>query len=188
MRIITGAYKGHRLRTVSGPGYRPAMSRVREAIFSILDARGMSWQGARVLDLFAGSGSLGFEALSRGAALALFVESDKTAADCLAQNALNLKCLDKVLIVRKDVLKYLRGYGEEQFQMIFIDPPYGNDLFLSSLNAVLDQNMLRSEGFLLAEVHKKQAFPKNFGWDQGLTLEINRCYGQTRILLWQQTA
>ncbi len=75
MRIIAGRWGGRAIRSVSGPGYRPATGKVRGAVFSMLEARGLAWPGARVADLFAGSGSLGLEALSRGAAFALFVES-----------------------------------------------------------------------------------------------------------------
>ena len=87
MRIIAGACRGRTLHTVTGPGYRPAMGRVRESLFSMLEARGVVWGAVRVLDVFAGSGSLGFEALSRGARFADFIEKDHRAAECLRKNA-----------------------------------------------------------------------------------------------------
>ena len=80
MRIISGSCRGRVLQTVTGPGYRPAMGKVRESLFSMLEARGVVWGAVRFLDVFAGSGSLGFEALSRGAVFADFIEKDRKAA------------------------------------------------------------------------------------------------------------
>jgi 16S rRNA (guanine966-N2)-methyltransferase len=87
MRIIAGEYRGRVLKTTSAPGYRPATSKVRQAVFSMLEARGVYWPECRVLDLFAGRGSLAFEALSRGAEEVLFVEMNKTAAKLINENA-----------------------------------------------------------------------------------------------------
>ena len=86
MRIISGRLGGRTLKTVEGEGYRPAMSKTREALFSMLAARGLVWSTARVLDLFAGSGSLAFEAISRGAPHALLVENSVQAMRCLQAN------------------------------------------------------------------------------------------------------
>ncbi len=87
MKIIAGALKGRTLKTLTGPaGYRPAMGKVRESLFSLLEARGVIWAESIVLDLFAGSGSLAFEAVSRGAKKAYFVEKDAKASACIAQN------------------------------------------------------------------------------------------------------
>ena len=83
MRIIAGALGGRNLKTVEGPGYRPATAKVREAIFSMLSSRGVVWSGLRVLDLFAGSGGIGIEALSRGAGFAVFVEQNPKAAEII---------------------------------------------------------------------------------------------------------
>ena len=95
MRIISGRLGGRRIKTVEGEGYRPAMGKTRESLFSMLTSRGVVWEGARVLDLFAGSGSLAFEAVSRGAELAVLVENSAVAARCLADNIRQLGLLKR---------------------------------------------------------------------------------------------
>ena len=95
MRIIAGALGGRNLKTVEGPGYRPATAKVREAIFSMLSSRGVVWSGLRVLDLFAGSGSLSFEALSRGAQEVCLVEREPKVVQCLNQNVEALDVSDR---------------------------------------------------------------------------------------------
>lgn len=108
MRIIAGQYKGRSLKTTTGPGFRPAMGKVREALFSMLEARGVDWPEARVLDLFAGSGSLGFEALSRGAAKVGFVEAASYAVKVIEANAGLLDVeRERIAVWREDALKLL---------------------------------------------------------------------------------
>ena len=109
MRIISGRLGGRRIKTVEGEGYRPAMGKTRESLFSMLTSRGVVWEGARVLDLFAGSGSLAFEAVSRGAELAVLVENSAVAARCLADNIRQLGVEDCVRLIRDDVRKTLNN-------------------------------------------------------------------------------
>ncbi len=115
MRVIAGEFKGRRLHTP--PGARPTADRVKEALFSILGAR---VQDARVLDLFAGSGALGIEALSRGAASATFVDDDAVAIRAVERN------LHGAETVRRNALSYLRTAREQahQYDLVFLDPPY----------------------------------------------------------------
>lgn len=188
MRIIAGAYKGRILRTVTGPGYRPAMSMVRESLFSMLDSRGVVWGGARVLDLFAGSGSLGFESLSRGAQEAVFVEKDPKASACLLKNAQTLGVQDQCRILTEDVLKTVARRPSQTFQVIFIDPPYAEDMVALTLRNLLRQGWLAEGGYLVAEVEKHLKVRDDMGADGGLVLDTDRPYGQTRILLWSKTA
>lgn len=124
MRIIAGAYGGRLLKTVEGPGYRPAMSRVRESLFSMLSSRGVVWAGSRVLDLFAGSGSLAFEALSRGADEAWFVELNAKAAACIEKNATSLGIEpQRWRVLAEDITKVLGRRAAAPFDVVFIDPP-----------------------------------------------------------------
>ena len=184
MRIISGSLKGRELKTSVGPGYRPAMSKVRAAIFSMLEARGVSWPGTRILDIFAGSGSLGFEALSRGAAFACFVELDKKAANVIHDNArrfgLDAGCYS---IQQKEARVFLASRGMEPFDVIFIDPPYRGNFLSSSVTAVVRKNWLREGGIINAEVEcgidldPDTAFPP-------LECIADREYGQTRVILW----
>jgi RNA methyltransferase, RsmD family len=184
MRILSGSLKGRELKTSVGPGYRPAMSKVRAAIFSMLEARGICWSQARVLDIFAGSGSLGFEALSRGALSVCFVELDKKAANVLKDNAQRFG-LDagSYSIQQKDARLFLASRGMEPFDVIFIDPPYRGNFLSASVTAVVRKNWLREGGFINAEVESgmdldpETAFPP-------LECVADREYGQTRVILW----
>jgi 16S rRNA (guanine966-N2)-methyltransferase len=122
VRVIAGAYGGRRLRAPAGAATRPTSDRVREALFAIL---GAAVPGARVLDLFAGSGALGIEALSRGAAAATFVENAPGALAALRANVAAIGATGAE-IVRADALRWLRAAsaGGRQYDLVFLDPPY----------------------------------------------------------------
>lgn len=174
---------------MEGPGYRPAMSKVREALFSMLEAKGVHWPDTRVLDLFAGSGSLAFEALSRGAAEAVCVESNPKAAALIRKNA-ELLGLEpgRCHVAGEEVGRFLKRKAEHSYELVFIDPPYGFDHLTPSIQALLKQGWLAPAGFMVAEVEAKPA-PGNKGVDMGkippeLVLETDRNYGQTRIIIW----
>lgn len=185
MRIIAGSQGGRMLKTVEGPGYRPATAKVRAAIFSMLEARGVVWGGVRVLDLFAGSGSLGFEALSRGALEACFVEKAPKAAACLRENAEHLGLAERCRVMEKDVAAFVRGRLHQPYDIIFIDPPYGEARLLPTMKAVLRANFLAPDGFILAEVEQHHTPDPATADFPSLELDTSRTYGQTRILLWQ---
>ena len=119
MRVVAGEFGGRRLKAPPGLDTRPTADRVREAVFSILG----SVDGLRVADLYAGSGALGIEALSRGASTAVFVESDRAAADVIEQNLATLGATGGE-VVRRDVLAWLGSAGERAFDLVFCDPPY----------------------------------------------------------------
>ncbi|MGI8748968.1 MAG: 16S rRNA (guanine(966)-N(2))-methyltransferase RsmD, partial [Thermoleophilaceae bacterium] len=120
MRVVAGTHRGRRLHRPPGLGTRPTSDRVREALFSMLAD---NVTGARVLDLFAGSGALGIEALSRGAARAVFVESSRSTVETVQRNLSELG-LD-ARVHRRDALSYLRGAGgSSHYDLVFLDPPY----------------------------------------------------------------
>ena len=122
MRLISGKYGGRTLRTTVGEGYRPATARLREALFSMLEARGLVWDNLFALDLFAGSGSLGFEALSRGALSTLFVETNPKAAELIQKNAQLLEIEPNAARVTTDpVAKVLGRRPVNQFGLVFIE-------------------------------------------------------------------
>lgn len=182
MRIISGKYKGRQIKTIEGPGYRPAMSRVRESLFSLLLARGIDWGNTSVLDLFAGSGSLGFESLSRGAPSVLFVEKDKRASICLQKNVEFLGVQEESSVITEDVLNYVAKLPRQKFSLVFIDPPYAENFLPRTLSHLLRKNWLEQGAFVVAEVEKylkidTASFPE-------LDLELDRKYGQTRIIIW----
>ena len=175
MRIIAGALGGRNLKTVEGPGYRPATAKVREAIFSMLSSRGVVWSGLRVLDLFAGSGSLSFEALSRGAQEVCLVEREPKVVQCLNQNVEALDVSDRCRVAESDVLRFLRGRA-----------PYGENRLVPTLKAIMKGGWLAPDGYLLAEIEGLLRFDAAAAHEE-LELEIDRNYGQTRIILWHKT-
>ncbi len=187
MRIIAGALGGRILKTVEGPGYRPATAKVREAIFSMLAARGVVWSGLRVLDLFAGSGSLSFEALSRGAEEACLVEREAKAVQCLNQNVETLDLADRCRVAEMDVMRFLRGRTYQPYDVVFADPPYGENRLAPTLKAVMRGGWLAEDGYLLAEIEGGLRFDAEAVHEE-LELDADRHYGQTRIILWHKTS
>ncbi|MDR2695053.1 MAG: 16S rRNA (guanine(966)-N(2))-methyltransferase RsmD [Deltaproteobacteria bacterium] len=191
MRIIGGELRGRTLRTVEGPGYRPATGRVREALFSMLEARGLVWPECSVLDLFAGSGSLAFESASRGARLICLVENSACAVRCLERNAAAFGLFaPRCRILREDVLRLLarrnrKGRAEpaERFDVVFMDPPYGLNLVPVALQALVRGRWLAPEAFVLAEAETQTRIGE--AAQEGLALIGDRAHGQTRVLLWQ---
>lgn len=156
MRVITGIYKGRVLKTVKDPSVRPATDRVKQTLFDMLATR-IEWEGARVLDLFAGSGSLGIEALSRGAAHVTFVESDPDALDFIEKNLETLDCVEATETLSMDAIQFLRNI-RMHYDLIFADPPYEYEETMSIPTAVFTHNILKKHGYLLIEHASKLAF------------------------------
>jgi 16S rRNA (guanine966-N2)-methyltransferase len=185
VRIISGEYRGRQIRTTEGPGYRPATGKVRESVFSMLESLGVEWTGTRVADIFAGSGSLGIEALSRGALDAVFVEKAAPAAALIRSNLEALGAQrQRYGVVKADALRWLGGSGCGTYGLVFIDPPYGKDLLLPTLGLLLDRGALAPAGIVCAEVEAGLAFdnpPR-----QDLILLRDKLYGQTRICIWRR--
>lgn len=169
MRVVGGEFGGRRLAAPRGRATRPTSERAREAIFSIL--AGIS--GERVLDLFAGSGALGIEALSRGAAHATFVESDPGAAAAIEANVALLGLEARARIVRGDFREALAG--AERFELVFIDPPYAR---ASDFGPVLTRELPRvlAEGARVVSESDRRA-----PLELGLPLSLERRYGDTLI-------
>lgn len=188
MRIIAGAYKGRTLKTTTGPGFRPAMGKVREALFSMLEARGVDWPSSRVLDLFAGSGSLGFEALSRGAAEVCFVESAPYAAKVIAANAVLLGVEQaRVMVLREETAKALARRTTKNYDVVFIDPPYRLDVLESTLASLVKQAWAAPGALVNAEVEARLPFDPEKA-HPALELVADRTYGQTRVIVWNMNA
>ncbi len=184
MRITGGEYRGRELKTGKGPGYRPATSKIRQAIFSMLDARGLDWENAHVLDCFAGSGSLAFESLSRGAAEAVLIEKNKSAAALIRENALALGIESaRCVVMTADVLDVLRNPPKRSFEVVFVDPPYGKGLLWPSLERLVASDWLKSDGFLLAEI-EAGIDPSSRELGAGLELVKQRSFGQTTLAIW----
>ncbi len=184
MRIITGFLGGRILKTAEGKGYRPAMGKVREALFSMLESHDINWRKVSVLDVYAGTGSLAFEAISRGAIKATFLELDSKAVDCLNYNIENLKLQDQCKIIKGDASKTLSRQANEAYQLVFVDPPYGEKKFHPTLQSILKNGWIEENGFFVAEIEAGLKYNPEM---EGLELIADRTYGQTRILLYRKT-
>ena len=148
MRIIAGEWRGRRLQAPPGVETRPTADRVRETLFSMLASRLGSFESLRVADLFAGSGALGLEALSRGASFAIFVESDARAASAIKANAAALGAVDRVQILGGSALALPRS---EPFDLVFADPPYAPGSGTAAVRAVDTANWLAPHGWMAIE-------------------------------------
>ena len=153
MRVITGSARGRKLREPKDQSVRPTTDMVKEAIFSIVQ---FDVPGRRVLDLFAGTGQLGIEALSRGAKECVFVDNSPTSAALVRQN-LEI-CGFQGTVVRGDSLEYLRRCGK--FDLVFIDPPYHAGLYKDVLDAVFSFDILSEGGIILVESMRGESMPE----------------------------
>ena len=147
MRVITGKARGVVLKTPSGMATRPTADRVKEALFSIIQ---FEIPGARVLDRFGGTGPLGIEALSRGAANAVFVDEREDACKLIRENLARTRLQDLSRVVRSDYMQYLRGC-KVKFDIIFLDPPYAEVFLENSLKMITEIDILQSGGIIVAE-------------------------------------
>lgn len=178
MRIVGGRWRGRALTPVGrgdeGAHLRPTTDRVRESLFNVL-AHGtfQSLEDARVLDLFAGTGALGLEALSRGAARVCFVENGAVAGRLLRKNIEILQCADAVEFRRVDARK-LGACKHEPYDVVFADPPYGKGLGAAAISAALAGGWLVPDGLIVLEEGAEVAVP-GVAWDQV------RRYGDTMV-------
>lgn len=154
MRIISGTAKGRRLASVAGKGTRPITDRVKSALFSIL--RG-DVEGARVLDLFAGTGSVGLEALSRGASHVVFVERARKALDVVRRNLETTGLLDRAELVHGDAFQYLKhAQLDVPFDYIYVAPPQYQDLWAKALLSLDSRPMLSDDGAIIVQIFFKE--------------------------------
>lgn len=181
MRIISGTARGTKLASFSGDQIRPTSDRVREALFSMLTSRLGGFSGRRVLDLYAGSGALSLEALSRGAAHAILVDAGRQAASLIERNARSCRLEDKISLVQGKVLDNLALLQQRRpFDLIFADPPYGQDLLTPTLTAISDLNLLAEDGIVCVEAASKETLPEQVGQLQCI---VERRYGASRVAL-----
>lgn len=200
MRVISGTAKGRRLKS-PGTATRPITDRVKENLFNILGARVLD---ANVLDLFAGAGSVGIEALSRGARSATFVEVDRNALRALRENLTLTRLADRAKIVRLDVFKFIRqgglanvrrlgstevvthGKGErsrqEEYDLIYIAPPQYRGLWAETLEALDGREFLTKKGIVVAQIHPKEYRALKL---ETLRMTDQRKYGSTLLCFYQ---
>jgi 16S rRNA (guanine966-N2)-methyltransferase len=176
MRIIAGAFKGRRLAPVKGR-IRPTAAKVREAVFSIL---GPAVSGLRVLDLFAGTGALGIEALSRGAAAGVFVEDHPESLKVLRRNLADLDLGDRTTVWPLPVAMALKKVADrgEHFGLAFLDPPYGGGMAVAALGALAAFDLLAPGARVVVEHSRRETLPEVCG---ALTRLSVRRYGDTQV-------
>lgn len=178
VRIVGGEHKGRRLQAPKGRIARPTSDRTREAIFNVL-AHGLAFDfsGANVLDLFAGTGALGLEALSRGAARAAFVDTNQPALDCIRQNAATMGVTAQATIVKGDAARWSSPKTENIFELVFLDPPYRQGLAASALGNLMEHAQLLPGTVVVVETGAKEELPLPLG----LEPIDSRIYGAAQV-------
>lgn len=202
MRIITGTARGTNLVTLEGETTRPTTDKVKEALFSMIQ---FDLEGRNILDLFAGSGQLGLEALSRGAAKGTFIDESRNAVDVVIENAKKTHLFEKCRISTTGAIPFLKSAaGREKYDIVFLDPPYGTTLLPQVLKQMADGSILAPGAIVVCEcdtdiVSRRTKVKKDeeasaervleevFGGDEGImgkyTLTRTAVYGRTRITL-----
>ena len=174
MRVITGSARGKALKTLNGEEItRPTGDRVKQALFNALQ---FDIEGRTVLDLFAGSGQLGIEALSRGAAECVFVEKDLNAAEVVKDNLKATKLFSQAHVLTADAVTFSRNTAD-RFDIVFLDPPYASDFIEQTLPLLCDK--IKKNGTAVCETDTEKELPKQIG-----SLALVRCAKYGKTLLW----
>ena len=184
MRIVAGAWRGRTLLAPPGQVTRPTSDRARQALFDML--MHAAWggrpviEGTIVLDVFAGTGALGLEALSRGASSAVFIESDTTALRALRTNIAACGAQDRSHILAGDVLGLSRSPDLKPASLVFLDPPYGKDLVPRALARLHGAGCVAADALVIAETGREEV------WVPEQPLLAERQYGAARILIFRR--
>ncbi|WP_170376240.1 MULTISPECIES: 16S rRNA (guanine(966)-N(2))-methyltransferase RsmD [Ruegeria] len=184
MRIIAGEFRGRALASVgkgdAGAHLRPTTDRVRESLFNVLGHQ-IDFDGLRVLDLFAGTGALGLEALSRGAARVTFVDDGRVAQGLIRKNIDLTRSADRTTLIRRDATRLGENPGAP-YDLIFLDPPYGKSMGQKAI-AALSHGWIADDALIVWEENSPMAAP------QGFDLQDSRKYGDTHIsLMWRNVS
>ena len=179
MRVITGTARGVQLKTPEGMNTRPTTDRVKEAMFSIIH---FDIPGARVLDLFGGTGQLGIEALSRGAASAVFVDAGDQPCKLIRENLKRCKLESNANVIRSDYLQYLERCTD-RFDIVLLDPPYAEVFLENAIKKITEIDILKSGGIIVAERPVGKDIPGDF---PGYARSKDYKYGNTLITLYRK--
>lgn len=177
MRVITGSARGAKLKTLEGLNTRPTSDRVKEAIFNIIQ---FDIEGRKVLDLFAGSGQMAIEALSRGAAYAACVDQSGEAVKVIKDNLKKVKFDQKASVYQMDYLRYL-STCREKFDIIFLDPPYAEKYLENALQKISEIDILAEGGIIVCERPREKDLPGTVG---NLICSRDYNYGKTAVNLY----
>lgn len=181
MRVISGKARGLKLNTPKNQDVRPTTDRVKESLFNIINFDIMD---SKVLDLFAGTGSLGIECLSRGASKCVFVDKSKESMAIVKSNIKKARVENESITMNIDFKSAILSLGNkgEKFNIIFMDPPYYKNMFEDALSMVDQNNLLEEDGVIVVEHDTKDSFPENIG---RLYKSRDKKYGKTTLTFYK---
>lgn len=179
MRVITGTARGRKLNSLEGMETRPTTDRVKESIFNIIQ---FDIEGRRVLDLFGGTGQMGIEALSRGAAVCTFVDLRKEAVRVIRDNLQLTGLAERGRVTQADALAFLSGC-REKFDLIFLDPPYGSGLLEKAMEMIAKIDIVSENGIMVCEIGPTGQWPE---LPEAYTRQKEYRYGKIRIALYRR--
>ncbi len=181
MRIISGQAKGHKLKSPKGLDTRPTTDRIKESLFNIISSH---IHKAYVLDLFAGTGNLGLEALSRGADHAVFVDKNKIATNIIIDNLEHTKLIDRSNVLTCDYKQYIDKFDDKlrKFDIIFLDPPYHKNFIEPVLKKISEKQLLNKEGIIVVETDKDDELSEII---DDFKISRSRNYGRTVISIYK---
>lgn len=181
MRIITGRARGVKLNTLEGENTRPTSERAKEAVFSMIQ---FDIEGREVLDLFAGSGQMGLEAVSRGANSATFIDKSRDAAKIITQNIEKTRLSDCCRLFNSDVNDFIRiTRGKKKYDVVFIDPPYALRAVAPTLKALLDGEMLKPTSIIVCESEEADIFESDAALRENFEVIKQAKYGVAHITI-----
>ncbi len=178
MRIIAGEFRGRRLKSPANYDIRPTSDKVKEAIFSMIVP--MITDSSVAMDVFAGSGSMGLEALSRGVRRVYFSDQNKDSLKLVKENVQICKASDRSILLHGDFRENIRKI-REKVDIFFIDPPYANGYVLPAVDAILDADILSEDGLIICEHDKRDEMPEEY---RGLITVRSRKYGHTGVTIY----
>lgn len=180
MRVISGKARGTKLSSIESLSTRPTLDRVKESLFNIIQS---DLKGAVVLDLFAGSGQLGIEALSRGADKAYLCDINRDAVKMIKQNLEKTKLKDKAVVINEDYKKTLRTLNtNEKFDIIFIDPPYKEDIAVDSIIDIIHESRLKENGIMIIETDEIERDLREINKIENIKIIDQRKYGRASLI------
>ncbi len=178
MKIVSGQFGGRRLQVPKNRDIRPTSDKIRGAIFNMLHSRG-AIEDAVVLDTFCGTGALGFEALSRGAGRCTFIDKAKSSLELAKENARALEIENSCAFLLKDAMKLQNCDRKDGYNLVFLDPPYHQNLIPRILSTLMDGGWFAPQAFIICESEK--GF--NVFAQEGFNIEDEKLYGDTKITL-----
>lgn len=181
MRVIAGKARRLPLSCPKGLDTRPTKDRIKETLFNIIQNE---IPGAIFVDLFSGSGAIGIEALSRGAKKAYFIEKSKIAVECIRENLEFTKLIEDATIIGRDAIDALYSIHEEHVDLVYIDPPYSNDLEKNVLDALLDFDFIDSSTLIIVEADIQTDLEEYI--NRGYQIEREKCYQKNKLIFFRK--